>query len=401
MITPNIPTNELYRINELNSFEILDTLPERDYDNITQLASNICNTNIALISLVDAKRQWFKSKTGLAASETPREHAFCAHAINSPNEILIVEDTHKDIRFHDNPLVTGAPFLKFYAGAPLVSKNGQTLGTLCVLHNKPHQLSRQQLDALKALSHQVISLLEQHRRNHLLNDKVQLLKTQNLTLQEFAHHAAHDLKSPLYTIQDFINIILTDSNKKIDARTLDFMLKIKNSSSKLSSMIDGLLSHSKLESIENSSREFINTKELLTQIKLLFVANEDTQIYLNTKIKELFLNRTIIEKILINLISNSIKYSDKRTSIISLRIIEDEKYYYFTLSDNGSGIPKHKLNSIFNLFEIATTKDRFGQRGNGIGLASVKKLVEKLSGTISVKSQLGQGSTFCFHLKKC
>ena len=400
MIKPIIPNNEKSRINELSSFNILDTLPEKDYDEITKLASNICQTNIALISLVDTDRQWFKSKVGLEAPQTPREYAFCAHAINKPDDILIVEDTHEDIRFHDNPLVTDAPFLKFYAGAPLVTKNGLALGTLCVLDNQPKQLTEKQLESLKALSHQVINLLEARRNNLILKEKITLLKEQNQNLQGFAHHAAHDLKSPLNTIDGFIEMFLAKHAKDISESGTEIIGKIKKSSGKLKSLIDGLLHHSSLEDINLREKETICTKEVLKQIKLLFSANEDTQFFLNSKKDEIEMNRTVLDKILFNLVSNAVKYSDKETTIVSINIIEDNSHYLFTITDNGSGIPHEKLDKIFNMFEIATGKDKFGHRGNGIGLASVKKLVEKLNGTISVKSKLQEGSTFSFSIKK-
>lgn len=151
--------NETERLRALKEFNILDTLPEQAFDDIAHLASYICETPIALISLVDEKRQWFKSKIGLDASETPREVAFCATAINLP-EILVVKDTTKDERFASNPLVTSDPHIRFYAGAQLVTSNGLGLGTLCVIDRKPRELRPAQIEALKALSRQVMQMLE-------------------------------------------------------------------------------------------------------------------------------------------------------------------------------------------------------------------------------------------------
>ena len=140
---PQAPLNEPSRLAALLAFELLDTPAEAMFDNITTLAAQICNTPIALISLVDAERQWFKSRVGLGASETPRELAFCAHAINR-DELFEIENALLDPRFSDNPLVTSDPDIRFYAGMPLSDVHGHNLGTLCVIDRQPRQLNEQQ-----------------------------------------------------------------------------------------------------------------------------------------------------------------------------------------------------------------------------------------------------------------
>ncbi len=164
MIKPEIPANEIARQEELRSYSILDTLPEKEYDEITSLASQICGTPISLISLLDDARQWFKSHHGLGASETPKELAFCAHAINDKFNPLIVTDSRKDERFHDNPLVTDDPNVIFYAGIPLITPNGFPIGTLCVIDNIPKQLDESQVNALVMLSNQLMKLLELRKK---------------------------------------------------------------------------------------------------------------------------------------------------------------------------------------------------------------------------------------------
>jgi len=175
MITPQLPGNENQRLNALHDYNLLDSPSELEFDQITLLASQICGTPISAISLVDEKRQWFKSKQGLASSETPRDVSFCAHAINAPLEVLVVPDARKDERFFNNPLVTGDPEIVFYAGVPLVDENGYALGALCAIDNQPRELSTEQIQALRILSQQVINLFRARKRNFELSRSQSLL----------------------------------------------------------------------------------------------------------------------------------------------------------------------------------------------------------------------------------
>lgn len=158
-----LPSNEKQRLEKLRSYEILDSIEEAAYDDITLIAAQICEAPIALISLLDVDRQWFKSRVGISVHQMPRNIAFCAHAILSPEEVLIVPDAQKDDRFANNPIVVAAPEIRFYAGAPLVTPDGFALGSLCVVDYQPRQLSDSQVSALKALSRQIVSQLELRR----------------------------------------------------------------------------------------------------------------------------------------------------------------------------------------------------------------------------------------------
>lgn len=156
------PKNDQQRLKVLWQYDVLDTVPEEVFDDLTDLAAHICEAPIALISLIDEDRQWFKSKVGMTIEETSRDISFCAHAIASDG-LFIVSDATKDKRFQQNPLVTGEPKIRFYAGAPLVTPDGHALGTLCVLDKAPRTLTTDQQQALRVLAHHVMTQLELRR----------------------------------------------------------------------------------------------------------------------------------------------------------------------------------------------------------------------------------------------
>ncbi len=184
-----IPRNEPSRLRALQSYDIMDSGPELRYDDITLLASRICGTPMALISLIGEDRQWFKSKIGLEGSETPRELAFCAHAIVEPDKVLTVADAKLDDRFATNPYVTGDPHVRFYAGAPLVSADGHALGALCVIDREPRNLESHQQEALLALSRQVMALLEERRTSAALRGAMQALSRSEALFREAYENA--------------------------------------------------------------------------------------------------------------------------------------------------------------------------------------------------------------------
>jgi len=173
---------EAERLEALRRYGAFGLLRSVVFDDIARLAAFICRTPVSMISLVDSNRQWFLAKTGMDACETSREVSFCAHALVGP-EMLIVEDTHLDARFFRNPLVTGEPFVRFYAGAPLLTTDGYALGTLCVVDYVPRTLASEQREALRSLSHLVMGQLEGSRLKREMRDLKQSLTEQSLSVR--------------------------------------------------------------------------------------------------------------------------------------------------------------------------------------------------------------------------
>lgn len=395
MIEPKIPENEIDRLRDLNSYSILDSLPENEYEEITKLAAMICQVPIALITLIDNDRQWFKAHFGLDVSETPRSLAFCAHAINQPNEVLAVPDARLDERFRDNPFVTSSPNVTSYTGVPLVSTAGYPLGTLCVIDTKPKEMNNEQIEALKALSNQVIRLFELRKSKALLEAVNLTLEQKNYELDQFAKIAAHDLKSPLASISSLVSLLKENENIAITEESKEILDLMEQSSESLRNLVDGILEHSRSEKYLEAAKEDIHITKFFEDTIQLFKA-DNVFIDFPVRNKVINANKTALSQIFINLISNSIKYNDKDFVNIELEFNEGENEYEFCVKDNGIGIAKENLAKIFNIFEIMQEKDRFGNRGNGIGLSTVKKLITGIGGKITVSSNVGKGTKICF-----
>lgn len=181
MIAPLIPDNDEQRIAELDSYKIVGITKQEEFDFLVNMAAQICGTPISLITLITKDKQWFLSSCGISGDQSSREDSFCGHTINTPEDVFIVEDSRTDIRFCDNPYVTGEPHVIFYAGIPLVNENGYALGSLCVIDSQPKKISEEKIDLLRKLARQTVMLLELRRKNlenKLITDK--LLKNNTL-----------------------------------------------------------------------------------------------------------------------------------------------------------------------------------------------------------------------------
>lgn len=398
MIPAPLPDNEARRLRILEEYKILDTESEKDFDDITKLASEICESPISAISLIDTNRQWFKSAYGLSHTETSRTLSFCAHAIHD-NAMFVVEDARHDIRFHDSPLVTGDPNIVFYAGVPLIDKEGFALGTLCVIDNKTKKLSDFQERALKTLSHQILKLMEIKKLNHKLKLKNYLLEESYNELERFAQVVSHDLKSPLNNILDLTDLLKNEEHCEIKNPEANLYIDlIKESSEKLKEYIDATLNTYKNNILAPDDKEFFYINTLLKNCAQLLNPKNEFEINLPDNI-EIYNYKSIFEQIFINLISNAIKYNDKPKVIIDIRIVIEDGYYTIIVKDNGIGIENDKLEAIFGMFVTLGKVDRFNNSGTGIGLSNVKNLVNRAEGEIRVKSVVGEGTKFALKFK--
>ncbi len=399
MIAPEFPKNEKQRQAIVEKFKILDTLSEDSYDNITSLMAFVCDAPISLITLLDRDRNFLKSHYGIPFNESPRELSFCGHAIHSPTEITIIEDARKDHRFHDNPLVTEQNAI-FYAGAPLVDSSGVALGTLCVYDTKPRTLKDAQKSALIAMSKQVMNLLELRYQNISLLEFQEKLKIRNHELEKFAHIVSHDLKSPLNNIVSLTELLASEYKEQLHGRGVQYLEYLKTSSHSLREYINGLLKFYKSEDLLKQSPEEIEFSDLVEE--LIQITDTGHKVHFNYQKhpNKLVVNKAALLQVFTNVITNAIKYNHKSEITIDITTKELAEAYLFKVQDNGDGIPQEYLEKIFTLFLVVGVPDRDGNLGTGIGLATVKKIVEFLGGEIKIESKTGIGSTFTFSIGK-
>ncbi|PXY42355.1 histidine kinase [Flavobacterium cheongpyeongense] len=400
MHKPEIPANENLRLEALDTYKILDTLPEEEYDALTKIAAEICGTPISLVTLVDHDRQWFKSHYGLNATETPRDFAFCAHAINTPDELFIIPDATKDKRFHDNPLTINDPNVLFYAGAPLNSKDGYSLGTLCVIDTKPREgLTESQKESLKALAKQVISQLELRKKNSQLEKLNDEIVKKNAQLNQFAYRLTHDLKVPIQGVNTLINFIKEDYKDLIKNTQLkEWIDLIYSRNEYMDFLINGILEYTKVSNDQICFEDF-NVQKIIQYIIDNDALNIPTDInYINCDVV-IKHSKIGFVQIIQNLLSNTVKHTDKEKSNVWISLTEDETSFSFIYEDDGPGIPEVYWDKVFELFETVSEKNT---KNAGIGLSTIKAIVDRLGGTICLKHRENneKGACFCFVLPK-
>lgn len=396
MISAKLPVNEKNRLRKLYELGILDTLEEQAYDDLTRLAAEICNTPIALVSLVDRDRQWFKSHHGLDAKETPRDVAFCAHAILN-NDVFIVEDPSKDERFQDNPLVTGEPHVNFYAGAPLIMSDNNRLGTLCVIANEARTITNDQKDALEALARQVVSQLE-------LRLKVKELETLDHAKDEFISMVSHELRTPLTAIYGSLSLLVNNKAGGLTDKQQNMVEISHRNTERLLSLVNDILDIAKLESGRfDLNIEELNIGELLEksiELNEQYCKGCETNITLNLSgHKDIMISgdEQRILQVMSNLISNAAKFThDSDTIEINLDI--DNDYATVDVTDHGPGISINQQDLLFTKFKQLDGQVNNKLPGSGLGLNISKNIIELQHGTMSFESTPNIKTTFSFKL---
>ncbi len=420
MLPPPLIENETGRLAALQAHEILDTLPEAEYDDVVRLAAHICGTPMASVTFVAEARQWFKAAVGLDSGGGPRETAFCAHAVATGNDdMFIVRDADLDPRFHGNPYVTGSPNIRFYAGAPLVTPDGFAIGTLCVIDRRPRDLTPEQLAALNALRRYVLRSLELRRLARVQEATIKELEQTQAELRKARATAeaataaqglyfatmTHEIRTPLSAVVGMTTLL---RDTPLTPEQADCTETIRSSSEMLLAVVNDLLDFSKIESgrVELEDVPFEVRPVVSEAVRVVAQAAKEKGLPVEIDVApgvpaQVAGDATRLRQILVNLLSNAVKFTDRGRVTVRVRPAGDaagRPRLHFSVTDTGIGLTAEQLRRLFQVFGQAdrSTTRRYG--GSGLGLAISKRLAELHGGEMWVESTAGMGSTFHFTL---
>lgn len=388
----HFPENEELRLKGLQELNILDTEPEKAYDEITELAALICETPLSLITFVDRRRTWIKSAVGSGCHSTPREESYCPHAILTDG-LFEVPDSRQDDRFFDNPNVLSEPPVIFYAGFPLEISDDIRVGTLCVVDHVPRKLSDRQRQALRCLANQARDQLRLRRAN---TELAKAFQARSL----FFSSMTHEIRTPLNGILG-ITDLLKDSIGGKDREKLE---SIQNCGKTLLRVVNDILDFAKMESgrmdLENAP---FDLHDLVSRnIRLLepLAGAKGLQLETRSHVAPARFqgDATRIGQILFNLVGNAIKFSDRGT--VSLEVDSGSPgRLRFTIRDQGKGIPESMRDKLFKRFSQVDGFADSKLGGTGLGLVISKGLAEAMDGGITFESQVGKGTAFFVEIR--
>ena len=398
MVPPQIPSDDQRRLRELHRYEVLDTSYEAEFNDVAQLAATICKTPIALISLIDAKRQWFKAKVGIELNEFPRDISFCGHTIIADTEVFEITDTSEDERFLDNPLVIGEPFIRYYAGVPLINQNGYKMGTISVLDTKPGEINAEQIFTLQTLARQVVKLLDQNLMNKQLESQRIKLQQQMELQNRILSIIAHDVRNPIGAVKSIIELNARKILSQQDSSELMNMAgkQIDGTVELLNNLVDWGSMQMKGKGFET---EKVHVRTLVSNMFKSFevMSSLKSNIMVNLVDEDLFIRSDInaIRFILRNLISNANKFTME--GVITVYAHKEDKKVMVSVSDTGVGMTAEMQAKLFDGEHYQSTSGTGNEKGSGLGLILTKDFIEMLGGTITVESHQDKGTSVIMH----
>ncbi|WP_173012423.1 GAF domain-containing sensor histidine kinase [Niveispirillum sp. SYP-B3756] len=416
MKLPPVPEDEGERVASLHGYAILDTGPEDSFDRLARMAATLIGTPIALVSLVDETRQWFKARYGLEAPQTPREMAFCAHTILG-TDIMEVEDALLDARFADNPLVTGAPDIRFYAGAPLLTPNGHRLGTLCVIDRQPRHLCDRDRQVLRDLAQTAMQLIElRHAGMQAVAELAARRKAEaeSRQAQEQAEAAlaarslflatmTHELRTPLTAVIGFSGLMAGEVMGPLgDPAYKEFVENIRSSGQHLLDLVNDMLDIARVEAgkLELCAATF-DSQALVNQVVrlvrgLAFERKVTIELLPEGDWQLVQVDARAIKQVLLNLLSNAVKFT-AAGGVVQISAHRRGRRLVLTVRDNGDGIAPADLARLGRPYEQAGDADS-RSKGTGLGLALSHQLIHCHGGQLRLESELGRGTIASFDL---
>ena len=378
----------------------IDPKREKVFDELTELACKLTDVPKSLISIVEKDEVWFKSQKGLELDSSPRELSLCSHTTANNNNFYYIEDATKHKELKDHPYVKAEDGIQFYAGVQLKDENNLPIGTICVLDSKPHQLDQEKKRSLEMVADLVMRQFELNKKNIQLTENSRLLEENNEMLKNFAHVVSHDMKMPLANMILTCDVVNKKYKNELDDNGKCYLDSIKETAFSMSDYIDNILSHYESEQLAVNDIEEFDIYSVIEKVEEMIGLRDDIQFLYPEENIIINGNTAAIEQILLNLIGNSVKYNEENIIKVQITASENSKYYRIAITDNGIGIPQNKQKEIFKLFTTLNKTDRAGKKGHGIGLSTVKILVDKLGGVITCNSEVNVGTTFSFTIKK-